>query len=85
MVTVADIKPGLNMPAEYTANDDALQFWLDAVVEYLRGAGVAESNITPGIVARGVDDLWRYGGGDVKFSKAFEMMAIQASYKAVTE
>ena len=47
MVTVADIKPGLNMPAEYTANDDALQFWLDAVVEYYAGPALRKATSRP--------------------------------------
>lgn len=81
MVTVADIKPGLNMPADQTYNDDALQFWLDAVIDFLRGAGVPEKNITPGICARGVDELWRYGGDNVRFSEAFKQMAAQLALR----
>ncbi len=80
MVTLAEVKKGLNITGDY--NDNAIQFWMDAVVEFLRGAGVSEARITPGLVARGVDDLWRYGGGEsVKFSKAFEMMAAQAALR----
>lgn len=79
MPTLADVKKGLNITGDY--NDNAIQFWMDSVIDYLRGAGVPDEKITAGVVARGVDDLWRYGGDDVEFSKAFEMMAAQLALR----
>lgn len=79
MVTLEDVKKGLNITGDY--NDNAIQLWMDAVIDYLRGAGVSEAHITPGLVTRGVDDLWRYGGDGVKFSQAFQMMAAQAALR----
>lgn len=57
--------------------DDTLQAWIDEAVAFLKDAGVAESNITTGIIARGVLDLWNYGAGDGKFSDYFMMRATQ--------
>ena len=48
----------------------------------LRDAGVLENNITPGIVTRGVSDLWNYGAGEGKFSEYFLQRATQLAYKA---
>jgi hypothetical protein len=39
------------------------------------------SNITHGIVARGVSDLWNYGAADGKLSSYFMQRAAQISYK----
>ena len=55
--------------------------YIDEVVAYLNDAGVASSKITPGIVARGVSDLWNYGSGDGKLSEYFMQRAAQLSYK----
>ena len=43
----------------------------------LKDAGVIASNITPGIVARGVSDLWNYGESGGKLSSYFMQRATQ--------
>lgn len=75
MVTLADVKNALGITGIY--QDDTLQIYFDEVIAFLVDAGVPESNITSGIVARGVSDLWNYGGGDGKLSQYFVQRAIQ--------
>lgn len=76
------VKSALGITGNY--NDTAIQIYIDEVKEFLRGAGVDESNITVGILARGVSDLWNYGSGNGKLSDYFIQRATQLSYKAVT-
>ena len=75
MVTLQDVKNALGITGIY--QDDTLQVYVDEVIAFLVDAGVPESNITNGIVARGVSDLWNYGGGDGKLSQYFMQRAIQ--------
>lgn len=79
MVTLADVKKALNITGEY--QDGAVQAWIDETVAFLKDAGVKEKNITVGIVARGVSDLWNYGAGEGKLSEYFMQRAIQLAYK----
>lgn len=62
--------------------DATLGEYIDEVCAFLRDAGVLENNITPGIVTRGVSDLWNYGAGEGKFSEYFLQRATQLAYKA---
>ena len=73
------VKQALGITGSY--QDNTLTAWINETVAFLKDAGVSESNITPGIVARGVADLWNYGGGDGKFSTYFMQRASQLSYK----
>ena len=50
--TLEDIKNASGITGDY--QNATLQEWVDETVDFLRDAGVAESNITCGIVARGV-------------------------------
>lgn len=79
MVTLADVKNALGITGEY--QDATLQVYIDEVVAFLVDAGVAQSNITSGIVARGVSDLWNYGSADGKLSPYFIQRASQLSLK----
>ena len=54
---------------------------LEEVVDFLKEAGVAEANITAGIVARGVSDLWNYGAADGTLSSYFIQRASQLALK----
>ena len=74
---LADVKAALNISGTY--QDAALQQYIAEVKEFLAGAGVAESKMTPGLIARGVADLWAYGAGDGKLSDYFMKRAIQAA------
>lgn len=73
------VKQALGITGSY--QDNTLTAWINETVAFLTDAGVSESNITPGIVARGVADLWNYGAGDGKFSTYFMQRASQLSYK----
>lgn len=78
-VTLADVKNALGITGDY--QDNTLQVYFDEVVDFLVGAGVAKSNITSGLVARGVSDLWNYGGAGGQLSQYFMQRAAQLSYK----
>lgn len=63
-----------------TYQDATLTAYINEVMAFLTDAGVKSSKITPGIVARGVADLWNYGDGDGKLSEYFMQRAAQLSY-----
>lgn len=74
-----DVKNALGITGDY--QDDTLQVYFDEVVAFLIDAGVAQSNITSGIVARGVADLWNYGSGNGRLSEYFLQRAAQLTLK----
>lgn len=74
-----EVKAALGITGDY--QDPTLQIYIDEVEGYLKDAGVKSSNITAGIVARGVSDLWNYGAGEGKLSDYFYQRAAQLSYK----
>lgn len=78
--TLEDIKKGSGLQGNDFQND-TLQFWIDETVSYLKDAGVPESKITAGVVARGVFDLWDYGSGNGELSPYFMNRAIQLAIK----
>lgn len=78
-VTLNDVKNALGITGDY--QDATLQVYFDEVIAFLNDAGVASANITSGIVARGVSDLWNYGAGEGKLSDYFMKRATQLSYK----
>lgn len=78
-VTLENVKNALGITGDY--QDATLQIYFDEVVSFLRDAGVADSNITSGIVARGVSDLWNYGSAEGKLSQYFYQRASQLSLK----
>ena len=80
MTTLQGVKAATGITGEY--QDDTIQEWIDEVVAFLKDAGVREANITDGIVARGVLDLWNYGSGEGKLSEYFLQRAAQLSYKS---
>lgn len=61
--------------------DNTIQQYINEVKAFLIDAGVKESNITAGIVTRGVADLWNYGGNEGKLSEYFIQRASQLSLK----
>ena len=79
MQYLQSVKDALGITGTY--QDKTLTEWINETVAFLEDGGVAEANITPGIVARGVADLWNYGAGDGKFSTYFLQRATQLSYK----
>lgn len=79
MVTLQQVKDAIGITGDY--QDATLQEYFNEVIAFLTDAGVKPANITPGIVARGVSDLWNYGGADGKLSSYFYQRAAQLSYK----
>ena len=73
------VKLALGIPG--TFQDATISEYIDEVVAFLKDAGVSAANVTPGIVARGVSDLWNYGAGEGKLSDYFIQRAAQLSYK----
>lgn len=73
------VKKALGIQGTY--QDDTLSQYITEVVDFLEGAGVKRANITAGIVARGVSDLWDYGAGDGRLSPYFVQRATQLSYE----
>ena len=78
-VSLEQVKSALGIVGDY--QDATLQVYFDEAVAFLKDAGVSEKNITAGVVARGVSDLWNYGAGDGKLSPYFMQRAAQLSYK----
>lgn len=58
-----------------TFHDALIDSYADDVKAFMRSGGVPdsiiESEASVGCIARGVADLWNYGGGDGKFSEVF--------------
>ena len=79
MISIEDVKSALGITGEY--QDDTITQYFDEAIDFLKDAGVKEKNITVGIVARGVSDLWNYGAADGKLSEYFMQRAAQLSYK----
>jgi hypothetical protein len=77
---LAKVKTALGITGEYL--DETLSEYIEEVMDFLADAGVKPSNITTGIVSRGVSDLWNYGAGDGKLSSYFMQRATQLSYKS---
>lgn len=78
-VTLEDIKNNLGITGDY--QDATIQGYMDEVIGFITDAGVSASNITSGVVARGVSDLWNYGAGEGKLSEYFIWRVTQLSYK----
>lgn len=75
---LTEVKKALGITGEY--NDETLTVYINDIKSFLTGAGVKSNKITPGIVARGVSDLWNYGAGNGKLSEYFMQRATQLSY-----
>lgn len=80
MAVLEDVKNALGVTGSY--QDATLQAYIDEVTAFLVDAGVKKANITSGIIARGVADLWVYGAGEGKLSSYFMMRATQLAYKS---
>lgn len=78
-VTLEQIKSALGIVGNY--QDATLQVYFDEAVAFLKDAGVSENNMTAGVIARGVSDLWNYGAGNGRLSPYFMQRAAQLSYK----
>lgn len=76
---LTDVKQALGITGDNL--DNTIQQYINEVIAFLVDAGVKESNITSGIVTRGVADLWNYGGNEGKLSEYFMQRASQLSLK----
>ena len=69
------VKALLGIQGDY--QDATISGYIEEVTAFLADSGVDSADITPGIVARGVSDLWNYGSGDAGFSEYFLQRAAQ--------
>ena len=79
MAVLDDVKNALGVTGSY--QDATLQSYIDEVTAFLVDAGVPSANITSGVIARGVSDLWNYGSGEGTLSAYFMMRASQLALK----
>lgn len=81
------IKSGLGITGTY--QDETLQIYIAEVKQFLIDAGVAltivESELSVGVIIRGVADLWNYGSGKSELSPYFIQRVKQLTYKAVSD
>lgn len=75
---LSSVKSALGIVGEY--QDETLSVYIAEVKSFLTGAGIKSNNISAGLVARGVSDLWNYGAGNGKLSDYFLQRATQLSY-----
>lgn len=78
-IAIDEVKKAIGITGDY--QNETIQIWIDETEGFLRGAGVHDENITTGIVARGVLDLWNYGAGDGRFSDYFMKRATQLALR----
>lgn len=80
-MTASELLPKIKKAKTITGHfhDDALLIVIEEVLSYLIDAGVKEKNITVGVVARGVSDLWDVPDG--KLSDYFIQRAKQLALK----
>ncbi len=78
-VTLADVKNAIGITGNY--QDATLQIYFDEVVDFITNAGVSPANISAGLVARGVTDLWNYGSAGGRLSEYFYQRVAQLRYK----
>lgn len=83
---LAKVKSALGITGEY--QDATLQVYIDEVIAYMVSAGVSEdivnSDMSAGVIARGVTDLWNYNGGAGKLSDYFYQRVSQLAYSTPT-
>lgn len=83
MALLDDVKTTLGVTGDY--QDDTIQMYIDETKQFMLDAGVSQklidSNVTIGIISRGVADLWNYGSGGADFSPYFVSRVVQLAYK----
>ena len=84
MILVEEIKIRLGITGNY--HDELLARFADDVKAFMVSGGVpkavVESDISVGVIARGVADLWNLGAGDGKFSQVFFQRLGQLVYES---
>ena len=83
---LAKVKTALGMNGS-KYQDETLSVYIEEVLEFMVGSGVqrevAESTAAVGCIAVGVNDLWNYSSGGVRFSDYFKSRVVQLSLKRV--
>jgi hypothetical protein len=76
------VKSALGITGTY--QDATLTIYIDEVKAYMKDAGVStdvlNSELSAGVIARGVTDLWNYNGGAGKLSDYFYQRVSQLAY-----
>ena len=84
--TLSKVKNALGITGTY--QDETLNVYIDEVKAYMVSAGVPEgvvnSDVSAGVIARGVTDLWNYGSGAGKLSEYFYQRVSQLAYTTPT-
>ena len=79
MTTLESVKAALGITGDY--QDPTLTQYIDDVTGFIVDAGVSPSNITAGLIARGVADLWNYGAADGVLSSYFKQRVAQLTWR----
>ena len=78
------VKGALGITGNY--QDATLKIYIDEVKAYMRDAGVSieviDSDVSAGVIARGVTDLWNYNNGAGKLSEYFYQRVSQLAYSS---
>lgn len=79
---ITSVKNALGITGDFM--NDTISIYIDEVVDYMKNAGVSGANITasPGVVSRGVSDLWNNNSGAGKLSPYFYDRVAQLVYKS---
>lgn len=81
------VKTALGISGDF--HDETLQIYIDSVKEFMHSSGVDEavinSSVSVGCIIAGVNDLYNYSSGEVKFSDFTIKRIIQLSYKTAEE
>ena len=76
------VKSALGITGSY--QDETLKVYMDEVIGYVVDAGVPEavanSDMSAGVISRGVSDLWNYGSAGGKLSEYFYQRVTQLVY-----
>ena len=76
------VKSALGITGNY--QDATLKIYIDEVLAYMRDAGVStdviDSELSAGVIARGVTDLWNLNSGAGKLSDYFYQRVSQLAY-----
>lgn len=81
------VKNGLGITSD--AQDETLEVYIEAVKDYMSGAGVSKEVLASdkiiGAVLIGVNDLWNYNSGKNQFSPYFIQRVIQLKNSTIAE
>jgi hypothetical protein len=79
--TLEKVKAANGIKGNY--HDETLEVYFEEVIDYIVCAGASISEITSGVVARGVDELWNLGGEGGKLSPYFKQRVNQLALRGV--